>query len=179
MSDKQFKIIIGMISVVILSLIGLMYSGVGIQEMFDSRFPDFDKSILPMFNAIFNFGVFVSLIIALKAIKSKNIEKHRKFIYIAFTLSTLFLINYVLYHMISESTKFGGEGVIRNVYFFILLTHILLATVSFPFILYTALLGQTMQVEKHRKIAKIVMPVWLYVALTGVLVYLLIYPYYT
>lgn len=179
MSNKQFKFIVGIISVVVLGLVGLMYSGIGFQEIFDENFPDFDKSILPLFNAIINSCVFITLLIALNAIKAKQIEKHRKFIYIACGLSTLFLINYVFYHLISETTKYGGDGILKMIYLFILLTHILLAIISFPFILYTALLGQTMQVEKHRKLAKIVMPVWLYVALTGVLVYLLISPYYS
>ncbi len=88
------------------------------------------------------------------------------------------LLNYVFYHLISTSTKFGGAGVLRAVYFFILLTHILLAAISFPFILYTAFLGQTMQKENHRRLAKIIFPIWLYVAITGVVVYLMISPYY-
>jgi putative membrane protein len=80
--------------------------------------------------------------------------------------------------MISETTKYGGEGLLRGLYFVILFTHVILAAVSFPFIVYTAFLGQTMQAELHRKLAKYVFPVWLYVALTGVIVYLMISPYY-
>lgn len=178
MTNSRAKIIIALISVVVVGLVTVMHYGFGVKEWFDASFPTFDKHILPMFNAIFNSLVFVSLLFALRAIKSKNIEQHRKLIYLACTLSTLFLLNYVFYHLISTSTKYGGEGAMRAVYFFILLTHVFLAALSFPFILYTAFLGQTMQKDIHRKIAKIVFPIWLYVAITGVVVYVMISPYY-
>jgi putative membrane protein len=178
MTNSRAKIYIALISAAVIGLVTLMHYGFGVKAWFDASFPAFDKHILPMFNAIFNSLVFVSLIFALRAIKAKNIELHRKLIYFAFTFSTLFLLNYVFYHLISTSTKYGGTGAMRAIYFFILLTHVVLAALSFPFILYTAFLGQTMQKEIHRKIAKIIFPIWLYVALTGVIVYLMISPYY-
>jgi putative membrane protein len=178
MSNSKAKQFIAVLTLVVMGLVFLMYSGFGVRTWFDSQFPVFDKSILPFINALFNSLVFICLLSAFRAIKSKNIAVHRRFIYIACILSSLFLLNYVFYHMISETTKYGGEGFMRGLYFVILSTHVILAAVSFPFIVYTAFLGQTMQVESHRKLAKYVFPVWLYVALTGVIVYLMISPYY-
>ncbi|MBL7789293.1 MAG: DUF420 domain-containing protein [Chitinophagales bacterium] len=176
--NQRAKQLIGLLTAVVMGLVFLMYSGFGVKEWFDASFPDFDKSRLPFLNALFNSLVFICLLSAFRAIKNKNIQVHRRFIYIACVLSTLFLLNYVFYHMISESTKYGGEGILKGIYLFILVTHVILAALSFPFIVYTAFLGQTMQVESHRKLAKFVFPVWLYVAFTGVVVYFMISPYY-
>jgi putative membrane protein len=178
MNNSKAKQFIGVLTIAVMGLVFLMYSGFGVKTWFDSSFPGFDKSKLPFLNALLNSLVFICLLSAFRAIKSKNIALHRRFIYIACVLSTLFLLNYVFYHMISETTKFGGEGFIKLVYLVVLLTHVVLAAVSFPFIVYTAFLGQTMQVESHRKLAKFVFPVWLYVAFTGVIVYFMISPYY-
>ena len=176
--NQKAKKVIGLLTAVVMGLVFLMYSGFGVKEWFDASFPGFDKSRLPFLNALFNSLVFICLLSAFRAIKNKNIQVHRRFIYVACTLSTLFLLNYVFYLMISETTKYGGDGFMRVLYFIILATHVILAAVSFPFIVYTAFLGQTMQVESHRKLAKYVFPVWLYVASTGVIVYLMISPYY-
>ena len=92
--------------------------------------------------------------------------------------SGLFLIMYVAYHMTSDSTKFGGEGTIKYVYYFILLTHIVLSIIIIPFVLITYVRAITNNFEKHKKIAKITFPLWLYVAVTGVVVYIMISPYY-
>ncbi|AST93822.1 DUF420 domain-containing protein [Sutcliffiella cohnii] len=144
------------------------------QEQFANR----DLTVLPMMNAIFNSFTFLFLIGALVAIKNKNITIHRRFIYAAFTTTALFLVTYVTYHALTESTPFGGEGIIRSIYFFILLTHIVLAAIIVPLALFSFAYGITMQKEKHRKISRWTMPIWLYVSLTGVLVYLMISPYY-
>lgn len=179
MSNSKAKIVIAALSIVVLGLVGLMYSGFGVKDWFDSSFPHFDKSRLPFLNAVLNSLVFICLLNAFRAIKNKDIATHRKFIYTACILSSLFLVNYVFYHLISETTKYGGEGWLKAIYLVILLTHIVLAAVSFPFIVYTVFLGQAMQVENHRRLAKFVFPVWLYVAFTGVVVYLMISPYYS
>jgi len=176
--NQRAKQVIGLLTIVVMGLVFLMYSGFGVKEWFDASFPGFDKSRLPFINAMLNSLVFICLLSAFRAIKKKNIGVHRKFIYAACVLSTLFLLNYVFYHMISETTKYGGEGFLKLIYLFILLTHVILAALSFPFIVYTAFLGQTMQVDAHRKLAKFVFPIWLYVAFTGVVVYLMISPYY-
>jgi putative membrane protein len=96
----------------------------------------------------------------------------------AITLSVAFLVMYVAYHMTSDSTKFGGEGMIRNVYFFILISHILLSIAVIPLVLITYVRALAERFDRHKKIAKITFPIWLYVAVTGVVVYLMISPYY-
>lgn len=138
-----------------------------------------DWTILPMLNAIFNSFTFVFLLAALFFIvKQRNVKMHRNFIFAAFASTTLFLLSYVTYHYATESTAYGGEGPLRYVYFFILITHILLAIAIVPLALVTTARGLTNQTEKHRKIARWTMPIWLYVSLTGVVVYLMISPYY-
>jgi putative membrane protein len=134
--------------------------------------------ILPKLNALFNGTAFLCLIGAFVAIKNKNIKVHRAFTTTALILSMLFLVSYVAFHLTTESTKFGGEGWTRTVYFIILVSHILLSTGIIPLVLFTYVRGLGMQVEKHRKIAKITWPIWLYVTATGVIVYWMISPYY-
>ena len=137
-----------------------------------------DITVLPLINAILNGIAFFLLIGALVAIKKKNIKLHRNFILAAFSATFLFLISYLTYHAMAGSTSYGGEGVLKYIYYFILITHIILSTSLLPLSLFTLAKGLNMQVEKHRKIARWTMPIWLYVSLTGVLVYLLISPYY-
>ncbi|GAB7387458.1 DUF420 domain-containing protein [Bacillaceae bacterium] len=137
-----------------------------------------DLTFLPMLNAIFNSFTFVFLLAALFAIKQKNIVLHRRFIIAAFTTTALFLVSYLIYHSLAESTPYGGEGPLRYIYYFILITHIVLAAAIVPLALTTVARGLNMQVEKHRKVARWTMPLWLYVSLSGVLVYLMISPYY-
>lgn len=144
----------------------------------NERLAHMDLTFLPMMNAIFNSFTFIFLVCALVAIKKKNITIHRRFILAAFTSTALFLVTYVTYHSLTESTPFGGEGLIRSIYFFILLTHIVLAVVIVPLALYSLATGLSMQEAKHRKIARWTMPLWLYVSLTGVIVYFMISPYY-
>ncbi|MCA0172433.1 DUF420 domain-containing protein [Bacillus sp. RAR_GA_16] len=138
----------------------------------------FDITLLPLLNAVFNSFTFVFLVAALIFIKQKNIKLHKRFIFAAFTTTALFLVSYVTYHGLSESTSFGGEGLIRPIYFFILISHIILAAAIVPLALITVTRGLNMRVEKHRKIARWTMPLWLYVSITGVVVYLMISPYY-
>lgn len=138
----------------------------------------FDLTVLPMLNAIFNSFTFVFLLAAFLFIKRGNVTWHRRFISAAFTTTALFLISYLTYHSLTESTAYGGDGWLRYVYYFILITHILLAIVIVPLALTSAVRGWNMQVERHRKIARWTMPLWLYVSLTGVLVYIMISPYY-
>jgi putative membrane protein len=97
---------------------------------------------------------------------------------LAIACSLLFLVMYIAYHMTTPSTKFGGEGAIKYIYYFILLTHILLSIATIPFVLVTYVRALAQRFDKHKKIAKITFPLWLYVAVTGVIVYLMIAPYY-
>ncbi|CDQ17772.1 DUF420 domain-containing protein [Halobacillus karajensis] len=138
----------------------------------------FDLQILPLLNAVFNSFTFVFLLAALFMILYKNVKWHKRFIFAAFTTTALFLISYLTYHAMAESTSFGGEGLIAAVYYFILITHIILAALIVPLALLTLFRGLAMKVDKHRKIARWTMPLWLYVSLTGVIVYLMISPYY-
>jgi putative membrane protein len=141
-------------------------------------FQDYDFSILPLVNAVMNGATFIFLLLALFAIKGKNISRHRNFIFAAFMCTSVFLLSYLLYHFTTPSTKFGGGGVLKYTYYFILITHIILAIVTVPLALISIGRGLNMEVPLHRKIARWTMPVWLYVSATGVIVYLLISPYY-
>jgi len=135
-------------------------------------------SFLPLLNAIINGTTFLILIAALVAIKNKNIVLHKRLMWTALVLSVVFLLSYVLYHATTPSTSFGGEGTIKYIYFFILLTHILMSAIVVPLVLLTLVRALSEKFDQHRKIAKITLPIWLYVTLTGVLVYLMISPYY-
>ena len=135
-----------------------------------------DFSFLPAVYSVLNLGAAVCLLFSLNFIRQKKIEQHRRMNYAALTLSTLFLLMYVLYHITMPEIKYCGEGGIRSVYFFLLITHVVLAAVSFPFILFTFVRGYTMQVEKHKAMSKYVFWVWLYVSITGPIVYLMLRP---
>lgn len=134
---------------------------------------------LPHLNAVINSAATIALIAGLIFIKQKNIPYHRASMSIAFGLGAIFLVSYVIYHGAAESTTFGGHGLIRIVYYFLLLTHIVLAAVALFPILFAYYYGLTDQIVKHRKVVKFAFPIWLYVTVTGVVVYLLISPYYT
>jgi len=136
-------------------------------------------SFLPPIYATINAITALVLAIAFWAVKNKKLKLHENLMKSAIALSVAFLVMYVAYHMTSESTKFGGEGVIKYIYYFILLTHILLSIVVIPFVLITYVRAITNNIERHKKIAKITFPIWLYVAITGVVVYIMISPYYT
>ncbi|MBF8151199.1 DUF420 domain-containing protein [Winogradskyella sp. F6397] len=136
-------------------------------------------TFLPPIYATINGFTAVLLIGAVMAIKSKNVVLHENLMTTAIYCSVVFLVLYVAYHMTSDSTKFGGEGVVAYIYYFILITHIILSIIIIPFVLITYVRAITNDIERHKKIAKITFPIWLYVAITGVVVYLMISPYYT
>ncbi len=133
---------------------------------------------LPPIYATINAITAVVLIIAVWAIKNKKRNLHENLMKFAIALSIIFLIMYVAYHMTSESAKFGGEGTIKYFYYFVLITHILLSVAVIPFVLITYVRAITGNYERHKRIARITFPLWLYVAITGVVVYLMISPYY-
>ncbi len=135
-------------------------------------------TFLPPIYASINGLTAVILVIALWAIKNKKIKLHEGLMKTAILCSVLFLVMYVAYHMTSDSTKYGGEGMIRYVYYFILITHIVLSIVVIPFVLITYVRALTKQFDRHKKIARITFPIWLYVAISGVVVYIMISPYY-
>ena len=139
---------------------------------------DFDTSWMPGFHAAVNTVGALFLIAALVFVKSKNISMHRNMIFGAMICSFFFLLSYVAYHFTTPETKFCKEGTIRYIYFFILITHIILAGLSLPFILLTFNRGFTFTVDKHKKMARWVYPIWLYVMITGPVVYLMLRPCY-
>jgi putative membrane protein len=173
-SYKKLRLLVNIISVAL----PLIVAG-----MFQFKFTDFvwpfDVYILPLINAILNGTSALLLIGALVAIKKGNINLHQRLIYVAMTLSLLFLVVYIMYHVTAQHTTFGGEGTIKAVYLIILLTHIFLAAIQAPFVLYAFLYGYTGQNEKHKKLVKFSYPIWLYVSITGVICYLMISPYYS
>lgn len=135
-------------------------------------------SFLPPIYAGVNGLTAVLLFLAVGAIKKGNRKLHERLVKFAIGCSVAFLLMYVAYHMTSESTPFGGEGIIRPVYFFILITHISLSVIIIPFVLFTYVRGISGSYERHKKLARITYPLWMYVAITGVVVYFMIAPYY-
>lgn len=133
---------------------------------------------LPPVHAALNSLAAVFLVLAVVMIKRGNVIAHQRFINSAMVCSALFLMCYVAYHFTTPETKFGGTGAIKVVYLILLISHIVLAAVSLPFILLTYIYAYTNQFAAHRKMAKWVFPVWLYVAVTGPICYLMLRPYY-
>lgn len=146
---------------------------------------DIDFSGLPFFHSVMNASTFVVLLIALYFVKQGNIEAHKKTMMVAMVFSAIFLVSYVLYHITTPPVKFGyidgvlQEGIekIRTIYLIILNTHILLAGVVFPFILISFIRGISYQIAKHKKLVRWVYPIWLYVTLTGPILYFMLRPY--
>lgn len=181
---KKLNVAAWIVTVVVLVLVTLM------------RYVDLpvnaDLYFLPPFHATLNALTAVVLIVALYFIKQKNIKRHKQAIYVAIALSTLFLLSYVAYHFTAPPTLFGDSnhdgvvdtaeiaaaGGLRTVYFVLLASHIILAAVIFPFILFTFIRAYTNQFERHKKMARWVFPIWLYVAITGPVCYFMLMPYY-
>lgn len=168
--EKKYKRFITIVSIVI---------PIAVASLFMIKIPNVAPlSFLPPIYASINGITAILLIAAVIAIKNGKRKLHEQLNTIAIICSALFLVMYVAYHMTSDSTKFGGEGLIKYIYLFILITHILLSIVIIPFVLITFLRARLGQFSAHKKIAKITFPLWLYVAITGVIVYLMISPYY-
>ena len=184
--DRQARILIWLVSIIV--FIGIAFlSGAKLNIPIS-----FDPHIFAAFNAVINSIVAILLVLALIAVKSKKYVLHKRIMLTAIILSVLFLISYVCHHLLSGETKFGDlnhdgivsvdektvAGSLRYVYYFILLTHIPLAGIILPFILFTAYRALSGDYQKHKKLARITWPIWFYVAISGVAVYLLISPYY-
>mgnify|MGYP001592747693 CR=1 FL=1 len=169
--DSTFLPVITVVSVLIPIVVAILMLLPG-QEVFG------DLSALPLFHAMLNGLTALCLITGFILIKSGRQKLHKLCMLTALCFSSIFLVSYVIYHFNTGHTEYGGEGWIRTVYFFILLTHILLATTIVPLALLAAYRGFTGQYDKHKKIVKWTFPLWLYVAITGVAVYLFMKPYY-
>lgn len=134
--------------------------------------------VLPDVIGVLNTLTSVALIAAFVAVKKNNIDLHKKFNGLAFLLGAIFLVCYVLYHASAESTPFGGEGPIRYIYYFLLISHIVLSIGVVPIVLLAFYYALNGMIPEHKKIVKYTFPIWLYVSVTGVAVYLMISPYY-
>ncbi|MVM33324.1 DUF420 domain-containing protein [Spirosoma sp. HMF4905] len=133
---------------------------------------------LPHINGIINSLTTILLLMGFYFIKQENVEAHKRTMLAAFTLGSLFLVSYVLYHLTNESTPFGGQGWVRPVYYFLLVSHIVLSVVVVWFVLRAVYYALSGQITRHKQTVKYAFPIWLYVSITGVIVYLMIKPYY-
>ncbi len=172
--EKKYNKWVWILSIVIPLAVAALF-GINLPKMgFDVQ----PLTMLPPVYATINGITAVVLIVAVLQIKKGNRVAHERLMKTAIGLSICFLLLYIAYHMTSESTKFGGEGTIKVVYLFILLTHIILSIAVIPLVLITYIKALAQRFDKHKKIAKITFPIWLYVAISGVIVYLMISPYY-
>lgn len=165
--EKQYNKWIVVLSVAIPLVVALLFN-----VKIDAELPIF----LPPVYAVINAITALVLVVAVVMIKRGNRQMHERLMKVAIALSVLFLVMYVAYHMTSDSTKY--EGSYKMIYFFILISHIALSIAVIPFVLITYVRAITNNIERHKKIAKITFPLWLYVAVTGVIVYLMISPFY-
>lgn len=175
-SEKKYTPLIIGISLLLPIVVSILYF---LPEM-DAVGPELRSWLnkLPMLNASLNGTATVVLIGGVIAIKNGNIQLHKKLMSSAILLSVIFLISYVAYHLTTKSTSYGGEGFMRTLYFVILISHILLSAAIVPMVLVTYVRALSERFDRHRKIARITLPLWLYVTITGVVVYLMISPYY-
>jgi len=167
---KKYTVWIWILSIAIPVVVALLFS---------VRIPGVERmGFLPPIYASINALTAVLLVVALIQIKKGNRRVHERIMKLCIVLSALFLLMYVAYHMTSDSTSYGGEGILRYIYFVVLLSHIFLSIVVIPFVLITFVRALNGNFEMHKKIARFTFPLWLYVAVSGVIVYLMISPYY-
>ena len=171
-NDKLANILIWTVSAVVFAVVVLLH-----ELKFDVDL-GFDVHIFAQLNAFINGIVAILLMVGLYLVKAKKYLLHKKVMNLAILLSLLFLISYIAHHILADSTSYGGQGFAKTVYYFILITHILLAGLSLPFILFSAYRASISEFSAHKRLTKYVYPVWLYVAITGVVVFLMISPYY-
>jgi len=170
MANNKYGIWIKIVSVLIPVVVAILFT---------VRIPNVESlSFLPPIYASINALTALLLVLALRAIKSGKRSLHERLMKTCIALSLIFLVMYIAYHMTSDPTSFGGEGFIAYVYYFILISHIILSIVLIPMVLTSYVRAIQSQFDSHKKIAKITFPIWLYVAVTGVVVYLMISPYY-
>lgn len=172
MNDKKVFRLIMVLSMVVFAVVVVLYS-----LPKQDNIPDWAK-FLPTLNASLNGTCSVLLLISLWAIKNKKISLHKQLNITTFLLSSLFLVSYIVFHSFGVETKFPADNPMRPLYLFILVTHIILAAIVLPLVLISFYFGLTDKIVQHRKVSKFTFPVWLYVTVTGVVVYLMISPYY-
>lgn len=170
LKEKRFNRLITVVSIIVPVIVA---------ALFGVKIPDVERlGFLPPIYATINGLTAILLVIAVWAIKNNRKALHQKLMTICIGLSLVFLVLYITYHMTSDATSFGVDGTIKYIYYSILISHILLSIVVIPLVLKTYARAYLGKFESHRKLAKITFPVWLYVAITGVIVYLMISPYY-
>ncbi|MGB6152452.1 MAG: DUF420 domain-containing protein [Pricia sp.] len=170
LKEKRFNMLITIVSIVVPVVVALLFT---------VKLPNVERlGFLPPIYASINGLTAVFLVVALWAILNGKRRLHQNLMTTNIALSVLFLVMYIAYHMTSESTSYGGEGALRYLYFFILISHILLSIIIIPLVLKTYTFAYLKKFERHRKWAKITFPIWLYVVVTGVVVYFMISPYY-
>ncbi len=172
--DKKFNKAIVAVSILIPTVVAILFS----VKLKDLGFDVEPMHYLPPIYATINAITAILLIAAVVAIKNGKRKIHERLMTTAIACSVVFLIMYVAYHMTTERTNYGGEGTIKIIYLFILITHILLSIAIIPMVLITYVRALAERFDAHKKISKITFPLWLYVAVTGVIVYLMISPYY-
>jgi putative membrane protein len=173
--DSFFVPLIITLSIIIPSVVALLMI---FPDVFHIESESIDFSSLPFFHAILNGSTSVLLFTGFILIKNKKTNLHKISMFSAFVLSSVFLLSYVTSKLTNAPVPFGGEGLIRYIYFFILISHIILSVLVLPLALFSIYRGMTGEIEKHKSIVKYTFPVWMYVAITGVLVYILMSPYY-
>lgn len=173
LDEKNAKIIIVALSVVVALLVGVLNWGIPKPET-----PFIDISFFPKFHAFLNSIVAILLVLGLYFVKTKKIDQHKITMFASFVVSAIFLGSYVFYHTLAPETRYGGDGALKIFYLVLLITHIILAALMMPFILMTFYYAWAEKLDKHRKLAKRVWPFWFYVAVTGVVIYFMIAPYY-
>lgn len=173
-TEQKYKIWIIILSVVIPVAVAFMFS----IKLKDLGFDVKPLKFLPPVYAAINAVTAILLIAAITAIKKGNRKLHENLMKSAIACSVAFLLMYVAYHLTTERTEFGGAGAIKTIYRFILATHIILSIATIPLVLITYVRALAQRFDKHKKIARITFPIWLYVAITGVVVYFMIAPYY-
>ena len=170
--DKKNDKIVNVLAIAIPVAVALL---IGIRQKIDLG--SWTK-ILPHVIGVLNTTTSITLILGFISIKRQNLEGHRKMMMLSFVQGALFLVLYILYHISNDSTPYGGQGLLRPIYYFFLLTHILLSVGVVWFVLKAVYFALSNQIAEHKKVVKWAFPLWLYVSVTGVIVYLMISPYY-
>lgn len=172
--EKKYNKFIVLLSVLIPVAVAILLS----VRLKDFGIQTTPMHFLPPIYAAINGITAIVLVAAVVSIKNGNRKLHENLMKFAITLSVLFLLLYIAYHLTTESTKYGGEGTVKYVYYFILATHIILSVVTIPLVLVSYVRALAQKFDKHKQLTKFTFPIWLYVAVTGVIVYLMISPYY-
>lgn len=177
MTDKFVFRLVGIVSMIVLLAVIVLQSNMVNLFSHHEVLPKWVQ-FLPRLNAMINATCTVLLLVSYYFIRRKQVRIHKILNITTLILSSCFLVSYLIFHSAGLETKYGGEGSIRYIYFFILITHIVLAAIVLPLVLLSFYRGMKMQVERHRRLVRWTFPIWLYVTITGVLVYIMVSPYY-